>query len=148
MHNGFVRGLRCVERRDGMALLLLRDAAPQLSGLPALVTAAFPGRFSFTLSPSGEVSIVLPETELDAGLSALPPAMTVRILRDLTAIRAAGVCMSAAESKARRICAHLARAGIPLYAFSLCDLALSFTVATADADRAIDLICAAVPLSD
>lgn len=146
MSEVFARGLRSVERQDGVALVLLRTETNELAALPELIEAAFPGRLSFTLSPTGEASVVLPEAELDAGLDALPSALLVQVCRDLTAIRAAGVCMSAAENKARRICADLSRAGIRLHAFSLCDLAVSFTVDTADADRAFELVSEAVPL--
>lgn len=146
MSEVFARGLRSVERQDSVALVLLRADTADLAALPGLIEAAFPGRLSFTLSPTGEASVVLPEAELDAGLAAIPASMSIQVSPGLTVIRAAGVCMSAAENKARRICADLSRAGIRLHAFSLCDLAVSFTVDAADADRAFDLVCEAVPL--
>lgn len=142
----FARGLRSVERRDGVALVQLRTSGTN-AALPALVEAAFPGRLSFTLAPGGDASVVIPEAELDAGLAQLPKTIEHQVQRNLTAISAAGVCMSAAENKARRMCAALARAGIPLRALSLCDLAAAVTVDTANADRAFEMICAEVPLA-
>ena len=139
----FARGLRSVERRDGMALVQLRVES---AVLPGLVEAAFPGRLSFTLSPGGDASIVLPDGELDAGLAALPQAARIHVHRGLTSISASGVCMSGAENKARHICAALSRAGIPLRSLSLCDLAAAITVDEPDADQAFEIVCEAVPL--
>lgn len=146
MRDQFARGLRSVERQDDVVLILLRAEAEQTTALAGLIESAFPARLSFTLSPAGEAAVVLRAAELDAGLAALPVGAQPRIIRGLTAIHAAGVCMSAAEDKARRICADLSRAGIVPLAFALCDLAFSFVVAAKDADRAIELVCTAVPL--
>lgn len=146
----FTRGLRSVERQDAVALVQLRadtEAGPAAAALSVLIEAAFPRRLSFTLAPGGDASIVVPEAELDLGLSMLPNTIARSVRCGLTAISAAGVCMSAAENKVRHICASLAHAGIPLRALSLCDLAATLTVDTADAGRALEIICTAVPLT-
>ena len=143
MGETFSRGLRSVERRNGVALVLLRA---ETNILPALVESAFPRRLSFTLSPGGNASVVLPESELDAGLAALPETAEIHIRHGLTAISAAGVCMSGAENKARHICAALSRAGIPPRSLSLCDLAVAITVDEQNADQAVEIVCETVPL--
>ena len=139
----FIRGLRCIERRDNTALLCLRSDDPAML---ARLAAAFPRRLALTRSPAGDYTLLCTETDLDSGLTALPSALPRRICRGLSHITVSGVCMSAAENKGRRICAAIARDGIPLYAPSLCDLALSFAVPTDDAKRVLDRIVETVPL--
>lgn len=138
MSETFARGLRSIERRDGAALVRLPFAA--------LAEPAFSQYISLVLSPDGTATLLLPEDVLPRWLAALPPNTAPQVDRGLTYIRASGVCMGGAENKARHILAALAGAGIHPYLPSICDLGLSFAVAEAQAERAITLICAAVPL--
>ncbi len=141
MHDIPIHGLLSIERQDEIIRVML-GSSPDLD----LIEAAFPDRFSLTLTPDGAVTLLLPATALDSGLSMLPPTLSCRVYRGMTAFRVSGVCMSAAGDQARRICAALARAGICPHALSLCDLGLSFAVDGRDADRTAVLIEAAIPL--
>ena len=48
--------------------------------------------------------------------------------------------MSAADNRARRICAHLTAAGIPVHALAFSDIGAALAVDTDRADQAAELI--------
>lgn len=130
------RGLWELTRRDG-AVLVRFPCGGDIT--PADVEQTFPGHLLFTLSPARTAILAVPAEEAAEGLSRLPghgadtrPAISV--------IRAAGDGMSAADNRARRICACLAEDGIPVHALSLSDIGAALAIDTARAGRAMELI--------
>lgn len=133
------RGLWDLTRRDGVVLVRLSCS----KGItPAAIEQAFPGHLLFTLTPTGNAVLAVPAEEAEAGLTGLG-CCAAEARPAVSVIRATGDGMSAADNRARRICAHLAEDGIPVHALSLSDIGAALTIDTANADRAMALICTA-----
>ena len=130
------RGLWELTRRDGAVLVRFSCGG---GVTPAAVELAFPHHLLFTLSPTGEAILAVPAEETAKGLSRLPNCMA-ETRPAISIIRAAGDGMSAADNRARRICARLAEEGISVHALSLSDIGAVLAVDTDLADRAIELI--------
>ncbi len=128
----FSRGLRALLRRDGVALVQFPDP----DAIPR-----FTDRLALTLSPGG-VSVLLDEAKIP---SALPEG--ARIVGRLSLVTALGVGLGGGENLARRMLIDLGRAKIAVRAVSLCDLAVAVALDTADAEAAMDVITASVPLT-
>ena len=130
------RGLWELTRLDG-AVLVRFSCGGGIS--PAAVEQAFPGHLLFILAPTGTAILAVPAEEMGEGLSRLP-GCGAETRSDISVIRAAGDGMSAADNRARRICARLAEDGIPILALSLSDIGAALAIDTIRADRAIELI--------
>ncbi len=136
-------GLRALTRRDGVILLRFSSSS---KALPALIEEVFSPRLLFTLSPSGDVALVLPDHAWKENPPPLPAETKFHVLRALCIIDAIGDGMSGAGSTACCICAALARAGIIIHALSMSDIGIRLVLEEAQADRAMDIICRAVPM--
>lgn len=136
-------GLRALTRRDGVILLRFSSRSKTL---PAMIEEVFSPRLLFTLSPSGDVALVLPDDAWKEHPTSLPAETEFHVLRALCIIDAIGDGMSGATSTACRIYAALAGAGIVIHALSMSDIGMRLVLEEAQADRAMDIICRAVPM--
>lgn len=135
MTNGADRGLWKLTRLDG-AVLVRFSCGGDIT--PSAMEQAFPGRLLFLFSP-GAAAVVTHGEEAEAGLAHLSHHRA-EIRHAISLIRAEGDGMSAADNRARRICARLAEERIPVHALSLSDIGAALAVDTVRADRAMELI--------
>lgn len=129
------RGLWKLTRLDGAVLVRFSCGG---SITPSAVEQAFPERLLFHFFPGAAAVVTLGE-EAGAGIARLPDHRA-EIRSAISVIRAEGDGMSAADNRARRICARLAEEGIPVHALSLSDIGAAFAIDTTWADRAMELI--------
>lgn len=135
MTDGTDRGLWKLTRLDG-AVLVRFGRGGNIS--PSDIEQAFPGHLLFHFSP-GAATVVTHGEEAEAGLAHLPDHRT-KIYPGISLICAEGDGMSAADNRARRICARLDEEGIPFHVLSLSDIGAALAVDTDRADRAEELI--------